>query len=112
MDSVQTTLAAFANVHGDLVTEYFNKETEGTAGPFRLGYSRNLDVHSKWRSNIHLHAKLRMLKLKTSSKHRELTDSRRRKHCANVMALKQKLKDNNHDPFSEDAAKSYVQVRK
>ncbi len=62
----------FANVHGDLVTEYFNKETKGTAGPFRLGYSTNLDVFNKWANNIHIHAKLRtymreMLIIKTTS---------------------------------------------
>ena len=100
----------FANVHGDLVTEYFNKETKGTAGPFRLGYSTNLDVFNKWVNNIHIHAKLRtymreILRIKTTSTHKELTDSGRNKHCKNVMALKQKLKEYKLDPFSEDAAK-------
>ena len=28
----------FYSIHGDLVTELFNKETKGTAGPFRAGF--------------------------------------------------------------------------
>ncbi|XP_057316865.1 uncharacterized protein LOC130657893 [Hydractinia symbiolongicarpus] len=37
----------FATVHGDLVTEYFNRETKGTAGPFRSGFSTNIDTTNK-----------------------------------------------------------------
>ena len=29
----------FSAVHGDLITELFNKETKGTSGPFRCGFS-------------------------------------------------------------------------
>ena len=50
----------FAAVHGDLVTEYFNRETKGTAGPFRQGYSTNIETTNKWVNIVHIHAKLRM----------------------------------------------------
>ena len=36
-----TTGEPFSSIHGDLITEYFNRTTKGTAGPFRAGYSRN-----------------------------------------------------------------------
>ena len=51
----------FAAVHGDLVTEYFNRETKGTAGPFRQGYSTNITTSNKWVNTVHIHAKLRMV---------------------------------------------------
>ena len=30
----------FSSIHGDLMTELFNRETKGTAGPFRSGFWR------------------------------------------------------------------------
>ena len=33
----------FSTIHGDLRTELFNKETKGTSGLFRCGFSTNID---------------------------------------------------------------------
>ena len=30
-------------IHGDLITELFNKETKETSGPFRCGFSTDID---------------------------------------------------------------------
>ena len=73
------TGSKFASVHGDLVTEYFNRETKGKAAPFSLGYSTDIELVNKWVSNTHIHAKLRMkmrdkLNMKTSSTHKEFTE--------------------------------------
>ena len=35
------TGSTFSSLHGDLLTELFNKETKGTAGPIRSGFSTN-----------------------------------------------------------------------
>ena len=34
----------FSTIYGDLITELFNKETKGIAGPFRSGFSKNLST--------------------------------------------------------------------
>ena len=34
----------FTSIHGDLVTELFNKQTKDTAGPFRAGFSTDVAV--------------------------------------------------------------------
>ena len=100
----------FATVHGDLVTEYFKRETKGTAGPFRSGYSTNIDITNKWIQTMHIHAKLRTamrekLRIKTSSTHKELTDSGKSNHNKNVNSLKEKLRSYKADPFSDGPAK-------
>ena len=101
----------FATVHGDLVTEYFNRETKGTAGPFRSGYSTNVDTTNKWVKTVHIHAKLWLamrdkLNIKTTSMHKELTDSGKTRHSINVDNLKKKLYSCNTDPFLKGPAKS------
>ena len=65
----------FSSIHGDLVTELFNKETKGTAGPFRAGFSTNIDAVNNWVNTIHIHAMLRanlqkIPHIRTSSKHK------------------------------------------
>ena len=70
----------FSKIHGDLVTELFNKETKGTSGPFRCGLSTNIDSVNTWINTIHIHTMLKValrqqLHLKTSSRHKELTKS-------------------------------------
>ena len=37
-----------SGLHGDLMTELFNKETKGTAGPFRSGYSTDMQSVNTW----------------------------------------------------------------
>ena len=49
----------FSSIHGDLVTEYFNRTTKGTSGPFRAGYSRDTDAVNRWVKTIHIHSKLK-----------------------------------------------------
>ncbi len=50
----------FATVHGDLVTEYFNRETKGTAGPFRSRFNIDINATNKLVKTVHIHAKLRL----------------------------------------------------
>jgi len=38
---------SFSSIHGDLVTEYFNRTTKGTSGPLRAGY-RDTDALNIW----------------------------------------------------------------
>ena len=69
----------FSSIHGDLMTELFNRETKGTAGPFRSGFSTDSEKVNTWVNTIHIHSALRValhqsLHLKTSSIHKKLTD--------------------------------------
>ncbi len=50
----------FSSIHGDLVTELFNKETKGTSGPFRSGFSTNIETVNTWVNTIHIHEMLRV----------------------------------------------------
>ena len=45
----------FSGLHGDLMTELFNKETKGTAGPFRSGYSTDMQSVYTWVRTSHIH---------------------------------------------------------
>ena len=61
-----------------LVTEHFNRETKGTAGPFRSGYSTDQQALNRWIKTSHIHSKVRVaVKMKfslyTFSTHKELT---------------------------------------
>ena len=100
----------FSAVHGDLVTEYYNRETKVNNGPFRMGFSTSLTISNKWVRNIHIHAKLRMamrekLNIKVSSTHKEVTDSGKKRHQKHVLSLKKKLCDYKGDLFSSGPAK-------
>ena len=104
------TGSKFASVHGDLVTEYFNRETKGNAAPFRLGYSTDIELVNKWVANTHIHTKLRMtmrdkLNMKTSSTHKELTEGGKKKHEKHVNSLKETLISYQIDPFDDGPAK-------
>ena len=103
----------FSAVHGDLVTEYFNRETKGTSGPFRHGFSTSITTMNNWVKNIHIHAMLRMtmrdkLNVKVSSTHKEVTDSAKIRHNNHVVAIKTQLAQYNTDPFSSGPAKNIV----
>ena len=79
----------FSTIPGDLITELFNKETKGTGGPFRAGFSTNIEAVNKWVRTIHIHAKLRKmvrttLHIKSSSKHKEVTNRGRKLHHQHV----------------------------
>ena len=69
----------FSTIHGDLITELFNKETKGTGGPFRAGFRKNSEAVNRWVHTIHIHAILgkalrTSLHMKSSSKHKEETN--------------------------------------
>ena len=68
----------FSTKHGDLETEHFNRETKGAAGPFRSGYSTDIDAVNRWVKTSHIHTRLRKavkknFRLFTSSVHIEMT---------------------------------------
>ena len=101
---------AFSTIHGDLITELFNKETKGTGGPFRSGFSTNIEAVNKWVRTIHIHATLRKalrtaLHIKSSSKHKEITDRGKKLHQEHVKSLKKILVGYGTDPFSSDPPK-------
>ena len=94
----------FSSIHGDLVTELFNKETKGTAGPFRAGFSTNTETVNTWVRTIHLHSNLHktfreQLVMKTSSKQKELSHGGRQNHSNHVNSLKDQLAKYGVDPF-------------
>ena len=49
----------FSSIHGDLITELFNKETKGSRGPMRAGFSTNHQAVNEWITTIHIHGKVR-----------------------------------------------------
>ena len=68
----------FSAVHGDLITEWFNKQTKGKGDPFRSGYSSKLADFNTYVRTMHIHAQLhREMKIKlminNSSSHKELS---------------------------------------
>eukprot|EP00794_Sanderia_malayensis_P014962 gene14962-16504_t len=74
---VSITGERFSSTHGDLVTELFNKECKGTAGPFRASFSTNTRAVNTWGRTIHVHSLLRtttrkQLHVKTSSNTKKL----------------------------------------
>ena len=86
----------FSSVHGDLVTEYLNREMKGTSGPFRSGHSTSLEKRLKWINTAHIHAKLReqfkdTMRIKTTTVHKELTNAAKKQFNLDVNKLKSKL---------------------
>ena len=95
----------FSSIHGDLVTEYFNRTTKGTSGPFRAGYSRDTGAVNRWVKTIHIHSKLKedfknLLYLQTSSKHKEMTTGSKLMHQKHVQKIKLRIKHLGIDPFA------------
>lgn len=86
----------FSAIHGDLVTELFNKEIKGTCGPFPCMFNTNTDsVNTSFRRIIALIILKVSLKqqfhFKTSSKHKKLTRSGKELYSSRVKSLKKKL---------------------
>ena len=101
----------FSSLHGDLYTELFNKETKSTCGPFRSGFSTSNESVNNWVQTIHIHSEMRialrkMLKHKTSSKHKEMTTDGKSLHKKHVDNLKQKLIGYGVDLFSGGAPRN------
>ena len=102
----------FSSVHGDLITEYFNRTTKGVSGPFRCGYSTNLDTVNRWVKTIHIHSKLKdefrkVLRIKTSSKHKELTAGGKKIHQKHVSSIKARIQQLGIDPFAKGPPVSF-----
>ena len=52
----------FSTTHRDLLTEHFNRECKGTAGPFQSEYISIYNFVLKWIVTSHTHSKLRQIK--------------------------------------------------
>ena len=102
----------FSAVHGDLITEWFNKQTKGKDGPFRSGYSTKLSAVNTYIRTMHIHAQLHRemkskLVINTSSSHKDLSPRAMKRHKTHVNDLKEtmtKLYDT--DLFSDGPAMS------
>ena len=84
---------SFSGLHGDLLTELFNKETIGNAGPFRSGYSTKVKSVNTWVRTSHIHCEIRFelkekMKLSTSTTHKEMSSSNMKRHNYHVKSLK------------------------
>ena len=100
----------FSSIHGDLITELLNGETKRQTGPYRSGFSTNVNTVNTWIKNPHILAKLRKkfndtIRLTTDSHHKETTQSEMKRHSQHVKNLKDQLKKCNTDPFSDGPAK-------
>ena len=98
----------FSSIHGDLITEVFNGETKGQAGPHRSGFSTNLEAVNNWVMTSHVHAKLKqklneVLNIRTQSVHKETTKGAKQMHDDHISKLVLKLKEYGFDPFSGQA---------
>ena len=93
----------FSTIPGDLITEPFNKESKGTAGPHQSGY---LSHHNTVNNSIvisHIHSKLRMIQ-REKLRFMHIPSMKKRMHQKHVENLKSELKDYNVDPFEDSSA--------
>ena len=103
---------SLSTIYGDLVTEHFNKETKGTARPFRSGYSTDMYAVNKWiKKTSHIHSKMRTmlrrkLKVFTLQVHKEVTPGNKRLHFEHVRSLEAKLKQYNVSIFGDGSARN------
>ena len=110
--SVSVTGVPFTAVHGDLITEWFNKQTKGKGGPFRSGYSTKISSLNTYVRTMHIHADLHqemktMLMINTSSTHKEMILRSMKRHRRHVHNLKDILLNIYAiDLFSNDPPKS------
>ena len=79
----------------------------------RAGFSTNHKAVNEWISTIHIHGKvkeefIKLLMLKTSLKHKELTSGGKLKHYNHVSSLKKKLGDYGVNPFEDGIAKCLI----
>ncbi len=101
---------AFSSIHGDLITEVFNGETKRSAGPYKAGYSTDVEKVNTWIKTSHIHAKIQnalreKINMTTSSLHKELTPAAKRLHRGHVKSLKEKLQGYQIDPFADVPAR-------
>ena len=109
--SVSLSGASFSGIHGDLLTEWFNKETKGTAGPFRSGYSADVKTVNTWIRTSHIHCKMRsemkrIFRIQTSSTQKEMTPRSIKRHTEHIDNLKSTLHVYQIDLFSGGPAVS------
>ena len=104
----------FSAIHGDLVTEHFNRETKGTAGPFRSGYSTDLHALNRWVKTSHIHiftlreAMKKRFRLNHSSTHKELTCRNKKRQHGHVKKLKKHLVDYNVHSFGPGPVQNFA----
>ena len=99
-----------STIHGDLITEIYNGETTRTAGPFRSGYSTDINTVNTWVKTSHINARLQTklrerINLQTSAVYKESISAGKLLHDKHVEKLKQKLGDYNIDPFGKGPAR-------
>ena len=104
---------AFSAVHGDLIVEWFNKQTKGKGGPFRSGYSTRISSVNTFVRTMHIHARLQremnmILMIRTSSMHKELTKSAKKKHTTHVMSLKSTLSNMYYVDLLSDGPATFI----
>ena len=104
---------AFSAIHGDLVTELFNKETKSASGPFRRGFSTSSRSVNVWVRTIHIQSRLLRSYMnsvhdKTNSTHKELTLGGKELHEKHVQDLKLVLQNYGIDPFSNDVPRCFA----
>ena len=107
----------FSGVSGDLLCEWFNKETKGSAAPFRSGYSTEMKALNTWVRTSHIHCALKSnlkqkLRIHTSCIHKELSPGSKKRHTQHVTNLKNTLKTYNVDMFSDGPARSITSGEK
>ena len=102
----------FSAVHGDLITEWFNKQTKGKGGLFRSGYSTKLSAVNTYVRTMHIHAQLHLemkikLMINTSSSHKDLSPRAMKRHKTHVNDLNRTMtKLYGIDRFSDGPAMS------
>ena len=97
-----------SGVSGDLLTEWFYKETKESAGPFRGGYSTQMSTINT--RNCHIHVKVKaklkeMLKVHTSFTHKELTPGGKKRHVKHVSSLTDTLRNYRVNVFDDGLAR-------
>ena len=81
------------------------------AGPHRSGFSTNVDAVNTWIKTTHIHAKLQkkfndtMKLTATDSHHKEITQSKMKRHSQHIKNLKDQLKKYNTNPFGDGPVK-------
>ena len=104
---------AFSAIHGDLVTELFNKECKSATGPFRRGFSTTSKSVNVWVRTIHIQSMLlrsymNFIGEKTKLTHKELTPGGKELHEKHVKDLQTMLRNYGIDPFSNEPPRCFV----
>ena len=102
---------SFTNVHGDLVTEYANKEMKGSTGPFRNGNSTIEKHRRKYQSLSHTYIKIKTtvrerLNLKTPNTHKGTVESGKKYFFTSVKRVKYQIRNYGFDIIGNTQARN------